>query len=218
MTKYEIGDRVYNNGMKATVEDIKIESSGHTHYILKSDTGATCMVYETNERLKPLKGDTVILKCKFNLMDKVYYNGDDYFVFDYDLNALDKYVYKLGTDEGQVMYVDVAETDLILAGDDEKLKETGGTKYDSGKPDLSFIEAALVEAAARALMFGAEKYGRNNYKKGIEDNRIYASLLRHIFARMNGEQFDPESGLDHIDHIAANVQFLAYFNKERNNG
>lgn len=87
----------------------------------------------------------------------------------------------------------------------------GGTKFDAGKPDLSLVDKTLVNAAARALMFGAKKYGRDNYKQGIELNRIYASLLRHLFARMGGEFKDPESGLDHIDHIAANVQFLAYF-------
>lgn len=90
------------------------------------------------------------------------------------------------------------------------------TKHDQNKPDLSLVDKTLVESAARALMFGANKYGRDNYKQGLELNRVYASLLRHIFARMSGEINDPESGLDHLDHIAANVQFLCYFvNKER---
>ena len=86
-------------------------------------------------------------------------------------------------------------------------------KFDKGKPDLSLIDASLVEAAARALSFGAEKYGRDNYKEGLDLNRVFAALLRHTFARMNGEVLDPESGLDHLDHMAANIQFLTYFTK-----
>jgi len=87
----------------------------------------------------------------------------------------------------------------------------GGVKHDQGKPDLSLVDVSLVNAAARALMFGAEKYGRDNYKNGLDINRVYASLFRHLFARMSGEINDPESGLDHLDHASANMQFLNYF-------
>ena len=94
----------------------------------------------------------------------------------------------------------------------------GADKFDTGKPDLSLIDPSLVNAAARALGFGAKKYGRNNYKKGMDINRLYASLLRHTFARISGELVDKESGLDHLDHMAANIQLLTYMvaNYEQN--
>lgn len=139
----------------------------------------------------------------------------------------DKVRIKETGDEGVVSHLkisSVGHTLFLLSGgpfdedyvfydvDLEKIEESeGGLKYDNGKPDLSLVDRSLVEAAARALMFGANKYGRDNYKKGIALERIYASLLRHIFARMSGEFKDPESGLDHLDHIAGNVQFLTYF-------
>jgi len=120
---------------------------------------------------------------------------------------------------GQISYKVLDESDgrpFIVYESDVKAIEvkhpvSGGVKHDQGKPDLSLVDVSLVNAAARALMFGAEKYGRDNYKNGLDINRVYASLFRHLFARMSGEINDPESGLDHLDHASANMQFLNYF-------
>lgn len=120
---------------------------------------------------------------------------------------------------GQISYKVLDESDgrpFIVYESDVKAIEvkhpvSGGVKHDQGKPDLSLVDVSLVNAAARALMFGAEKYGRDNYKNGLDINRVYASLFRHLFARMSGEIKDPESGLDHLDHASANMQFLNYF-------
>jgi|SRR6185312_14093137 len=85
-----------------------------------------------------------------------------------------------------------------------------GTKHDGNKPDLTLVNRQVVEAAARALMYGARKYGRDNYKLGIDENRIKAAILRHLFADLDGERLDPESGLEHLDHVAAGVAMWAY--------
>lgn len=92
------------------------------------------------------------------------------------------------------------------------LKITEGLKYDNGKPDLTIVDKNIIEAAARALTFGAKKYTRGNYKHFKKEDlvRLYASLLRHAFAITSGEQFDRESGLKHLDHIAANVNIICY--------
>lgn len=85
-----------------------------------------------------------------------------------------------------------------------------GTKHDAGKLDLTLMPKAAIESAVRALAYGANKYGRDNYKKGIDETRIKAALLRHLFADIDGEQVDSESGLQHLDHVAACVAMWAF--------
>lgn len=86
-----------------------------------------------------------------------------------------------------------------------------GTKYDGGKPDLSLLPKAGLEAAARAFMYGASKYSRNNYKKGMDWSRLVAAALRHLTAWNDGEVMDQESGLNHLDHALACLHMLAFY-------
>lgn len=86
-----------------------------------------------------------------------------------------------------------------------------GLRYNDNKPKLSFITEfpnALV-GVTRVLEFGAEKYARSNWKKGLPSTEVLDSMLRHQLAWMNGEDADPESGLSHLDHILCNALFLA---------
>lgn len=47
---------------------------------------------------------------------------------------------------------------------------------------------------------GAIKYGENNYQKGMSFKRVYASLLRHVFAWAEGRADE-----DHLAHAAWNM-------------
>ncbi len=87
-------------------------------------------------------------------------------------------------------------------------ERTLGSRLNNGKPELSYVPQGLVEGCARAMMFGAKKYARNNWRKGLKDSECMDSLLRHAFKYMNGEEMDDESGECHLDHIAANIGFL----------
>lgn len=84
-----------------------------------------------------------------------------------------------------------------------------GLKYDNGKPDLSIVPLALETACARAFEFGANKYGRNNYRHGLKYTRLIAAALRHIKAWNEVEDLDLESGLSHLDHAIACLAMLA---------
>lgn len=85
-----------------------------------------------------------------------------------------------------------------------------GTKHDAGKPDLSIIPRPAAVAIARALMFGANKYGRYNYCQGFENTRLASACLRHLFAYLDGEDTDPESGLSHLDHALATLTMMVH--------
>lgn len=87
-------------------------------------------------------------------------------------------------------------------------------KYDGDKPQLYLLDVDATEGLARVLTFGARKYAAFNWCKGFAWSRLISSTLRHFFAFMRGEDYDAETGLPHIDHVAANVMFLsAHFHR-----
>lgn len=79
----------------------------------------------------------------------------------------------------------------------------GGAKFDNGKIDLTLVPLIAIESEARALMFGEQKYGRYNYTKGFDSSRLTAAALRHIYAYINNDNVDWESGLHHLGHARA---------------
>lgn len=86
-----------------------------------------------------------------------------------------------------------------------------GIKHDKGKLDLTLVPIETLQALTRAKQFGALKYGRNNYKGGISYVRVSAAALRHLFAWLQVEDKDSESGLNHLDHLLACISMLVYY-------
>jgi hypothetical protein len=83
-----------------------------------------------------------------------------------------------------------------------------GKKFDNGKADLSLVPLSALEVEAQGFSFGAEKYGRWNYTKGLEASRLIAAAMRHIAAWNQGEDRDPESGVSHLGHARCNLAML----------
>ena len=88
--------------------------------------------------------------------------------------------------------------------------EYNGDKFNKDKLLISLIEPTFIQDIAKVLTHGAKKYGKNNWKKGLPEDEIIDALLRHLIAYRNGEVIDPESGLDHRDHIGCNLMFWKY--------
>ncbi len=82
-------------------------------------------------------------------------------------------------------------------------------KADAGKPNPLLLETGCPRALLaiiRVLDFGALKYEAHSWQ-GVEVERYNAAARRHRLARDLGEERDPESGLLHLAHEAANLLF-----------
>lgn len=78
------------------------------------------------------------------------------------------------------------------------------------KPMMSLVPRALILGCAKALTYGAKKYAANNWRRGMRWSGPADALLRHFTAWLEGEDIDPESGLSHLAHVAANLGFLMH--------
>lgn len=90
----------------------------------------------------------------------------------------------------------------------------GGVKFDGGKPEMDLLPGEALIDISKGFAFGAKKYGRFNWRKGIAWSRVYSALQRHLSAWNAGEDFDPESGLNHLAHAGCNLMFLLSFLQE----
>lgn len=89
--------------------------------------------------------------------------------------------------------------------------EDGAVRSNKGKTEISQLPPAAVRAIATVMMMGEEKYGKHNWRKGLSYTSVCDSLLRHVFAFLDGEDLDPESGLNHMAHAATNAAFLLQY-------
>lgn len=83
-----------------------------------------------------------------------------------------------------------------------------GAKHDDGKIRMDLLPVEALEALGRVLSMGAHKYGDRNWENGINYGRVYGALLRHLLSWWKREDIDPESRLNHLDHVLANAAFL----------
>lgn len=94
---------------------------------------------------------------------------------------------------------------------------TKADRYNTGKPELSYPLSArfALEGVADVMAFGAKKYSRDNWKKGLPLEATLDSLLRHLTKLLDGETIDEESGCHHLDLLATNALFAAYHHNGR---
>jgi len=69
----------------------------------------------------------------------------------------------------------------------------------TAKVPFSTIPAQVMAETGLALMEGALKYGRHNYRSaGVRASVYYDAALRHLTAFWEGQNVDPDSGLPHV--------------------
>ncbi len=76
-----------------------------------------------------------------------------------------------------------------------------GKKFDTGKPPMELLSHEALVEIAKVFGHGMVKYGKFNYKSGINWGRVIGAAQRHLGAFNDGEDVDPESGLSHIAHL-----------------
>lgn len=86
---------------------------------------------------------------------------------------------------------------------------SAGLKFDGGKVPLNLLPPRPLVEIAQVLDYGQRKYAAWNWSKGIPASRLYAALLRHLFAWWAGEDNDRETGLSHLAHAGCCLLFLA---------
>lgn len=74
-------------------------------------------------------------------------------------------------------------------------KDTVGTK----RVPFSTLPIRPAAEVGLAMLEGALKYGRHNYRAiGVRSSVYYDACLRHLTAWWEGEDIDPDSGLPHV--------------------
>lgn len=63
------------------------------------------------------------------------------------------------------------------------------------------------------MAFGAKKYARDNWRKGMAWSRVIDAAMRHLLAIADGEDLDPETGEPHAAHARCCMAFLIEYQK-----
>jgi len=78
------------------------------------------------------------------------------------------------------------------------------------KVPMSVVSGPVMLAVGLAMLEGARKYGRHNYRvSGVRASVYYDAAMRHLMAWWEGEDTDPDSGLSHIIKAIASLMVLA---------
>lgn len=83
-----------------------------------------------------------------------------------------------------------------------------GDRYNNGKPMMSLLPPIALEEVAKVLTYGAKKYDKHNWLKGLLWTEILDSAERHISDWKKGRNNDKESNLNQIAHAACNLLML----------
>lgn len=77
------------------------------------------------------------------------------------------------------------------------------------KTPWSVVPLAVMAEVGLAMLEGALKYGRHNWReKGVRASVYIDATFRHLSAWWEGEDTDPDSGLSHITKAIASLTVL----------
>lgn len=83
-----------------------------------------------------------------------------------------------------------------------------GRKDDSGKPRTDLLSGLALLELAKVLGHGADTYGPDNWRLGMNWRRYYGAALRHLMAWEQGIDVDEGSGQLHLACAMASLMFL----------
>ena len=86
-----------------------------------------------------------------------------------------------------------------------------GVKYDEGKPRFSLIPVEPLTEVAKVFTLGAEKYHADNWRKGMDWDRVFSAMMRHAYAWWGGETNDPKDGQHHLSSVIWCAMVLMWY-------
>jgi len=95
--------------------------------------------------------------------------------------------------------------ELINVMKDTNPKDAVGVK----KFPLSTVSGPVIAELGLAMLEGARKYGRHNYRvSGVRASVYIDAAFRHLVKFLEGEDIDPDSGLSHVTKAIASLMVL----------
>lgn len=91
--------------------------------------------------------------------------------------------------------------------------DNGGLRFNDNKPRFDLIPPEAILALAEHYTVGARKYADRNWERGMDYSKCFASLERHVWAWMSGEDQDEETGSHHMIAAAWNALALFVYHK-----
>jgi hypothetical protein len=77
------------------------------------------------------------------------------------------------------------------------------------RPPLSVIPCPVLFEVGAAMLEGACKYRRHNYRvAGVRGSVYYDAAMRHLMSWWEGEDIDPDSGVSHVTKAIAGLIVL----------
>lgn len=77
------------------------------------------------------------------------------------------------------------------------------------KAPMSTVPAAVLAEVGVAMLEGACKYGRSNFRiVGVRASVYYDATMRHLMAWWEGEDTDPDSGMSHVTKAITSLVVL----------
>lgn len=106
----------------------------------------------------------------------------------------------------------------------------GANHFDTGKEGVDQIPPEIILGLGAIYSYGEQKYGRDNWKSGMEYHRVYGSALRHLLKFYAGQKLDlcdgskdcageeaeycpKHSRLPHLWHLIWNAACLWYYDE-----
>lgn len=77
------------------------------------------------------------------------------------------------------------------------------------KVPMSAVPANVLAEIGLGMLEGASKYGRHNFRGvGVRASVYYDAVWRHLMAWWEGEDIDPDSGLNHVAKAMSSLVVL----------
>jgi hypothetical protein len=74
---------------------------------------------------------------------------------------------------------------------------------------MSYVSAPVLAEIAVGMTEGGHKYGRHNYRViGVRASIYYDATMRHLMQWWEGEDIDPDSGLNHVTKAITSLVVL----------